>query len=113
MRDLITALAICNNVTPVAAQPSLPETQNISEDVSSQLQNAKTNAEPVLQASSPDEISLVKFGLDLNMKLVNRERSSCILRNIKGVEEEYEVLAMFPFTSESKKMGVLVKNKKT
>ena len=47
------------------------------------------------------------------MHLVERGRNSCVLRNMKGVLENYEVLAMFPFTSESKKMGVIVKNKAT
>jgi phospholipid-translocating ATPase len=37
----------------------------------------------------------------------------CTLRNVVGINENYQVLAMFPFTSESKKMSVLVKSVET
>ena len=37
----------------------------------------------------------------------------CTLRNVCGVYENYQVLAMFPFTSEAKKMSVLVKSVET
>jgi phospholipid-translocating ATPase len=35
------------------------------------------------------------------------------LRNAAGINENYKVLAMFPFTSESKKMSVLVRSEET
>jgi len=66
------------------------------------------NDEPILQASSPDEIALVKFSFMMNMQLRERERQKCTMRNAAGINENYTVLAMFPFTSESKKMSVLV-----
>jgi phospholipid-translocating ATPase len=69
--------------------------------------------EPQLEASSPDEVAMVKFGFQLNMSLVERDRTYCIMRNAGGELEEYEVLQSFPFTSESKKMGILLRNKKT
>jgi len=69
--------------------------------------------EPQLEASSPDEVAMVKFGFSLNMSLVERDRTYCIMRNAKGGLEEYDVLASFPFTSESKKMGILLKNRST
>lgn len=37
----------------------------------------------------------------------------CTIRNAVGINENYKVLAMFPFTSESKKMSVLVKSEET
>ena len=66
--------------------------------------------EAQLQASSPDEIALVKFGNILKMKLSERTRQTVGLKNIRGNEEEYQVLEMFPFTSETKKMGILLKH---
>lgn len=47
------------------------------------------------------------------MSLVQRDRLSCVIRNAGGELESYEVLVSFPFTSESKKMGILVKSKET
>ena len=69
--------------------------------------------EPQLEASSPDEVAMVKFGFQCNMSLVERDRLYCILRNASGKLEEYDVLASFPFTSESKKMGILLKSRDT
>lgn len=56
---------------------------------------------------------MVKFGFQLNMSLVERDRTYCYMRNAGGEIEEYDVLQSFPFTSESKKMGILLKNRKT
>lgn len=47
------------------------------------------------------------------MKLKERERTQCTLRNLAGVSENYRVIAMFPFTSESKKMSVLLRQVET
>ena len=36
-----------------------------------------------------------------------------LIENPKGQTETYEVLANFPFSSETKRMGIIVKNKET
>ena len=33
--------------------------------------------EPQLEASSPDEVALVKFGYSVNMRLIERDRMTC------------------------------------
>ena len=92
IRDAITSMLICNNVTPIV-------------DV--------TNQENITyQASSPDEIALVKFAETLNMQLIYRSDKKIKIQNANETEEEYEILANFPFSSETKRMGIVVKNKK-
>jgi phospholipid-translocating ATPase len=54
VRDAITALALCHNVTP-----TYPDPEN------------RKHVE--YQASSPDEIALVKFAESLEMRLVERD----------------------------------------
>jgi phospholipid-translocating ATPase len=54
VRDLVTALALCHNVTPTFPDP-----------------NDKSLVE--YQASSPDEIALVKFAESLKICLVERD----------------------------------------
>ena len=55
VRDLLTALAVCHNVTPI-----YPDPNNINKQE--------------FQASSPDEIALVKFAADeMSMKLLERD----------------------------------------
>lgn len=43
------------------------------------------------------------------MELVERDRTYVSLRNPKGIIENYDILANFPFSSQTKKMSVLVK----
>lgn len=51
LRDLITALVVCHNVTPTVNE----------------------RKEREFQASSPDEIALVKIGEELGLELVGRD----------------------------------------
>ena len=90
VRDLVTAFAVCHNVTPIV------------ED------GIKT-----FHASSPDEIALVKFAQDIKMKLISRTNESMVIENPAGQEEVYEILGIFPFSSETKRMGILVRHRST
>ena len=85
IRDTITAMVLCNNVTPT---------------------------ETGYQASSPDEIALVKFAERLNMKLFHRTDKEIKIKDSAQNIEEFEVLANFPFSSDTKRMGIVLKNKK-
>lgn len=64
-----------------------------------------------LQASSPDEVALVKFSEDVGYKLEKRDQKLIQIRNKIGDQEEYEILECFPFSSESKRMGIVVRYK--
>ena len=85
IRDTITAMVLCNNVTPT---------------------------ETGFQASSPDEIALVKFADSLNMRLFHRTDKEIKIRDSADNVEEFEILANFPFSSDTKRMGIILKNKK-
>jgi phospholipid-translocating ATPase len=76
LRDLATALIICNNVTPV-----------------------EDNGVRVLQASSPDEIALVKFSEGLGFMMREREKAEITIRTPIDSLEKYDILANFPFSS--------------
>jgi phospholipid-translocating ATPase len=88
IRDTITAMTLCNNVTP---------TYDDNEAIT-------------YQASSPDEVALVKTAEGLNMRLISRTDKRVHLKNANDVVEEYDVLALFPFSSETKRMGILLRN---
>jgi phospholipid-translocating ATPase len=67
----------------------------------------------ILQASSPDEVALVKYAQQLGLELIERDRHSIQLKNPQGVYENYRILANFPFSSKDKKMSVLVTQEET
>ena len=94
VRDLITALALCHNVTP-----TYPD------------ENDKTQVE--YQASSPDEVALVKFAESLEMRLFERDQKNITIKAPSGDMETYEILANFPFSSDTKRMGIIMKHEKT
>ena len=76
------------------------------------LCNNVTPTETGYQASSPDEVALVKFADSLNMRLVHRTDKEIKIRDSADNMEEFEVLANFPFSSDTKRMGIILKNKK-
>ena len=92
IKDTITSMLLCNNVTPIIS--------NENPDIIT------------YQASSPDEIALVKFAEKLNMRLIYRTDKEIKIKNISGTIEEYNILANFPFSSDTKRMGIILQNKK-
>ncbi|KAG0239609.1 putative aminophospholipid-translocase [Mortierella sp. GBA43] len=91
VRDIVQALAICHNVTPV------------EED----------NRTITYQASSPDEVAIVKWTESVGLTLVFRDINNIHIRNASGETFEFEVLQIFPFTSETKRMGIIVRDMAT
>ncbi|KAI8447164.1 phospholipid-translocating ATPase [Phakopsora pachyrhizi] len=91
VKDVILGLALCHNVTPVK----------------------NDDGTVTYQASSPDEVAIVLYTESIGLKLVARDRNAMTLQNLSGLVLEYEILEIFPFTSESKRMGIIVKHKKT
>ncbi|CCE83184.1 Piso0_003756 [Millerozyma farinosa CBS 7064] len=90
--DLVLTLAICHNVTP---------TYEDEED--------KTKVS--YQAASPDEIALVQFTESVGLKLHKRDRHSLSLMHMATNQVlEFKILYMFPFSSDTKRMGIIVKD---
>jgi phospholipid-translocating ATPase len=93
VRDLVLALALCHNVTP---------TQDEDEDGQPKIS---------YQASSPDEIAIVQWTESVGLRLSHRDRSKISLQ-FTGDERtvvRVEILNVFPFTSESKRMGIVLR----
>ena len=44
------------------------------------------------------------------MQLIERDQSTIVIENTVGKREVYQVLANFPFSSESKRMGIVLKH---
>lgn len=88
IRDSITAMALCHNVTPTYLE----------------------NGEIFFQASSPDEVALVQTATKLGIKLIGRTDKEIKILNANDVEETYEILSIFPFSSETKRMGIILKS---
>lgn len=84
--ELIEGLCVCHNVTPVINDQKI-----------------------VYQASSPDEIAIVKWTESIGMKLFKRNKTSITILDPLNDEKVYEILYIFPFTSETKRMGIIVK----
>ncbi|USW52988.1 Putative P-type ATPase, HAD superfamily, P-type ATPase, transmembrane domain superfamily [Septoria linicola] len=93
VRDLVLSLALCHNVTPTT-----------EEDESGQPKIS-------YQASSPDEIAIVEWTESVGLRLQHRDRRRITLQftdNDRTVVR-VEVLNVFPFTSDSKRMGIIVR----
>jgi len=89
VRDLVLALALAHNVTPTTDE---------------------SNGETSYQASSPDEIAIVKWTESVGLKLVHRDRKGMKLASTDTgkVIIRVRILDIFPFTSEGKRMGTVL-----
>ncbi|EKG19708.1 ATPase P-type K/Mg/Cd/Cu/Zn/Na/Ca/Na/H-transporter [Macrophomina phaseolina MS6] len=92
VRDVVLALALCHNVTPTM------------EEVNGEMVTA-------YQASSPDEIAIVKWTENVGLRLLQRDRHSITLQSVDTGRTvvRVQILNVFPFTSEGKRMGIVVK----
>lgn len=91
VRDVVLALALCHNVTPTI------DTEDGKEVTS-------------YQASSPDEIAIVKWTESVGLKLASRDRKSMTLESTETGRPvvRVRILEVFPFTSDGKRMGIIV-----
>lgn len=91
VRDVVLALALCHNVTPTVDVED-------GKDVTS------------YQASSPDEIAIVRWTEAVGLRLAYRDRKSLILESTDSGRPvvRVRILDVFPFTSEGKRMGIIV-----
>jgi phospholipid-translocating ATPase len=91
VRDLVLALALCHNVTPT------------TEDI---------DGEKIVsyQASSPDEIAIVEFTESVGLRVLQRDRENIALQSVANgkIVVRAEIKDIFPFTSDSKRMGIIV-----
>jgi len=65
------------------------------------------------QASSPDEIALVKFAESLGVILKERDTDSVVIEYPDKTEHKFKILANFPFSSKTKRMGILMRHLNT
>lgn len=91
VRDVVLALALCHNVTPTV------DTEDGKEVTS-------------YQASSPDEIAIVRWTESVGLRLVYRDRTNMVLESTDSNRPvvRVRILDVFPFTSEGKRMGITV-----
>ena len=89
IKETVLGLVICNSVVPYFINEN---------DLS-------------YKSNSQDDIALVKAARNLNMKLINRSDEIRFV-NCLEKEEKFEILLEFPFKSEEKRMGIIIKDKK-
>ena len=91
VRDLVLALALCHNVTPSTEEE---EGRSIT----------------TYQASSPDEIAIVKWAESVGLRLMHRDRHSITLQYVESsrIVVRVRILEVFPFTSNGKRMGIIL-----
>ena len=88
MQTAVEAIALCHNVTPIN----------------------EPGGSVTYQAASPDEVALVQWTESVGVKLASRDLTSAQLQLSNGTTKSFQILHLFPFTSESKRMGIIVRD---
>ncbi|KAI1139069.1 phospholipid-translocating P-type ATPase [Hypoxylon sp. FL0543] len=91
VRDVVLALALCHNVTPTVEE-----------------ENGRIITS--YQASSPDEIAIVRWTEYVGLRLAYRDRKKMVLESTEAgkIVVQVQILDIFPFTSDGKRMGIIV-----
>ncbi|KAI0491204.1 phospholipid-translocating P-type ATPase [Xylaria cf. heliscus] len=91
VRDVVLALALCHNVTPT-------------------VEEEDGQAITSYQASSPDEIAIVRWTESVGLRLTYRDRRRMVLESTDSGRTvvQVRILDVFPFTSDGKRMGIIV-----
>uniref|UniRef100_A0A8C4SHD8 P-type phospholipid transporter n=1 Tax=Erpetoichthys calabaricus TaxID=27687 RepID=A0A8C4SHD8_ERPCA len=105
VHEAVKAIALCHNVTPVY------ESNGVTDQAEAE-QHYEDSCR-VYQASSPDEVALVQWTESVGLTLVGRDLSSVHLRTPGGQILNFTILQIFPFTYESKRMGIIVRDEST
>lgn len=112
--ETVQALALCHNVTPAPDEVG----DGVSPAIAIGIDAPVTKMS--YQASSPDEVAIVKWTESVGLALVYRDMSSMRLHFTPGTGGghggttlEFDILHVFPFTSETKRMGIIVRNVQT
>uniref|UniRef100_A0A8C0R1B9 Phospholipid-transporting ATPase n=1 Tax=Canis lupus dingo TaxID=286419 RepID=A0A8C0R1B9_CANLU len=109
VHEAVKAIALCHNVTPVYE----PRAGMTGEAEYTEADQDFSDGNRTYQAASPDEVALVQWTESVGLTLVSRDLTSMQLRTPSGQILTYSILQMFPFTSESKRMGVIVRDEST
>lgn len=115
IKEAVQALALCHNVTPVYESDDGIDTNSLTSSETEADQHLRTanDRNMTYQASSPDEVALVQWTKEVGLALHHRDLSTMQLRTPDGRLFHYSILLVFPFTSETKRMGVIVKDLQT
>ncbi|XP_053705126.1 probable phospholipid-transporting ATPase IIA isoform X1 [Synchiropus splendidus] len=105
VHEAVKAIALVHNVTPVY------EANGVTDQAEAEQHYEDTCR--VYQAASPDEVSLVQWTESVGLTLVGRDQSSMQLRTPTGQILNFTILQIFPFTYESKRMGIIVRDEST
>ncbi|CAG0893255.1 unnamed protein product [Darwinula stevensoni] len=104
--DSVKAIALCHNVTPTYPESDISSNAEVDQDLS-------RSGVRDYQASSPDEVALVQWTEQVGLALIQRDLNRMTLRAPDGSFMHYSILQLFPFTSESKRMGIILKEEET
>eukprot|EP00158_Paraphelidium_tribonemae_P008292 Partr_v1_DN28543_c0_g2_i7_m72678 putative ATPase class II type len=113
LTEIVQALALCHNVTPVFEADN-----NSTFSISGSNFEYARRGRVQYQASSPDEVAIVKWTELVGLILVSRDMTSMKLKFLNTDSSnsmllDYDILHVFPFTSETKRMGIIVRERHT
>nr|VZI02292.1 unnamed protein product [Spirometra erinaceieuropaei] len=106
LAEAVLAIAVCHNVTPM--------NEDTDQSAAVNAQKIDAFAQPTgYQASSPDEVALVSWTATVGVTLIFRNQQVMALRLPSGKVQTFDILQMFPFSSDLKRMGIIVRDQNT
>uniref|UniRef100_A0A8C2P9Q0 Phospholipid-transporting ATPase n=1 Tax=Capra hircus TaxID=9925 RepID=A0A8C2P9Q0_CAPHI len=105
VHEAVKAIALCHNVTPVY------ESNGVTDQAEAE-KHSLGSAHPLPPLLCP-QVALVQWTESVGLTLVGRDQSSVQLRTPGDQILNFTILQLFPFTYESKRMGIIVRDEST
>ncbi|KYQ90011.1 P-type ATPase [Tieghemostelium lacteum] len=114
--EFLKCLSLCHSVVPISLEnnyqshsPNINK-QNNNNNNNSSSSSSSNSSDVIYKASSPDEEALVGGTAKLGVKFTSRTKSSIGI-DVNGDQQMYQLLHTFEFTSDRKRMSVVLRDK--
>eukprot|EP00795_Rhopilema_esculentum_P001806 gene1806-16293_t len=111
VQEAVKALSLCHNVTPVVDE--MEENAAVANGDDIEMATKGDAGTVSYQAASPDEVALVLWSESVSVTLISRDLTSMKIKVPSGQVHNFIILQTFPFTSETKRMGIILREEKT
>lgn len=117
LQTAVEAIALCHNVTPINDGGKLSYQAASPDEVCRSWVTKRIKlfkyllhvAAVVARYKSFYQVALVEWTESVGVRLSQRDLTSIQLQLTNGQTRSFQILHLFPFTSETKRMGIIVK----
>lgn len=109
LQTAVEAIALCHNVTPTEENGQISYQAASPDEVLFLMFSVILENELCWYEGKVLQVALVRWTEQVGVRLAQRDLTSMQLQLSNGQTKSFQILHLFPFTSETKRMGIIIK----